>query len=131
MVLEQQMVDAVNAQRQAQELAPYQVDERLTDIARAHAQDMVARGYFSHTTPEGKTLRDRLREHGIEAHWAGENIQRNSRPADEAVQFAIDWFMGSTPHRKNILHSHYTHIGVGVAEGPAGMYTFVLVFVGE
>ena len=125
------MIDAVNGQRRARGLPPYQVDEQLAAIARAHVQDMIARGYFSHTTPEGKTLRDRLREQGIEVHWAGENIQRNARPASEAVQFAFNWFMESEPHRKNILHSHYTRIGVGVGEGPPGTYTFVLVFVGE
>lgn len=129
--LEQGVVDAVNAQRRIQGLPPYPVDEHLTAIARAHAQDMVTRGYFDHVTPEGKTLRDRLRDQGIEAYWAGENIQRNSRPANETVQFAMDWFMGSEPHRKNILHAHYDRMGVGVVEGPPGMYTFVLVFVGE
>lgn len=34
---------------------------------------------------------------------------------EEAVSYAIQWFMQSTPHRKNVLHEHYTHIGVGVA----------------
>jgi uncharacterized protein YkwD len=36
--------------------------------------------------------------------------------------------MNSAPHRYNLLHEHYTHLGVGVVEGTPGWYTFVLVF---
>jgi uncharacterized protein YkwD len=126
--LAQEMIDGINAERQAQGLAPLVHDEQLATVAQAHAQDMVARDYFDHVTPEGKTLRDRLRERGLELNWVGENIQRNTEPAEETVQTAIDWFMGSKPHRNNILHLHYNHLGVGVAEGPPGWYTFVLVF---
>jgi uncharacterized protein YkwD len=65
------------------------------------------------------------------SYWAGENFLRTVRPADEAVKYAIEWFMADPPHRKNILHTHYDSIGVGVAEGPLGWYTFVLDFAGE
>jgi uncharacterized protein YkwD len=126
--LAQQMINRVNAEREAHGLTPLKSDEQLAAIAQAHAQDMVARDYFDHVTPEGKTLRDRLREHGLELNWVGENIQRNTEPANKTVQTVIDWFMDSKPHRNNILHLHYNCFGVGVAEGPPGWYTFVLVF---
>jgi uncharacterized protein YkwD len=129
--LAEEMVKAVNAERQAEEFPTLTPDEQLATVARAHAQDMVARGYFSHVTLEGQTLRDRLQEHGLELNWVGENIQRNTRPANEAAQYAVEWFMNSRPHRNNILHSHFDHLGVGVAEGPPGWYTFVLVFAGD
>lgn len=129
--MEQEMFNAINAERQAQGLPPYAGDEQLTLTARAHAQDMVARGYFSHVTPEGLTVRDRLNGRGIQRNWVGENIIRSVRPAGETVPYAIDWFMNDRPHRANILHSNYTRVGVGVAEGPAGWYTLVLVFAGD
>jgi uncharacterized protein YkwD len=125
------MLDAVNMERLKHGLSPYQVDAHLADVARAHAQDMVARDYFGHGTPEGDTLRDRLRQEGLDPYWTGENFLRTVRPADEAVKYAIEWFMADAPHRKNILHTHYDRIGVGVAEGPPGWYTFVLDFAGE
>lgn len=125
------MVDAVNMERLKRGLSPYRVDAQLANIARAHAQDMVARDYLGHVTPEGDTLRDCLREEGLDPYWAGENFLRTVRPADEAVEYAIEWFMADPPHRKNILHTHYDRIGVGVAEGPPGLYTFVLDFAGE
>ena len=129
--LEQQMIGGVNTQREIQGLPAYRVDEQLTISARAHAQDMVGRGYFSHNTPEGATLRDRLQDMGLPANWTGENIQRNVQPFDQSAAYALNWFMSSRPHRTNILHSDYTRIGVGVAEGPTGWYTYVLVFAGD
>ncbi len=129
--LAEEMAKAVNTERQAQGFPALTPDEQLTTLARTHAQDMVARGYFSHVTLEGQTLRDRLQEHSLELNWTGENIQRNTRAANEAVQYAMGWFMNSRPHRNNILHSHFDHIGIGVAEGPPGWYTFVLVFAGD
>lgn len=130
-VLERQMVEAVNSERRANGLPPYDVDDQLTLVARHHSEDMVARGYFDHVTPEGITLRDRLQRAGITAQWVGENIQRNSQAGEEAVTYAMQWFMQSTPHRRNILHQHYTHIGVGVARGGnPRMTTFTLVFAG-
>lgn len=127
--LQQQMIEAVNAERQAQGLPPYLADEQLTRIAAAYAQDMVARDFFSHVSPEGQTLRDRFTGQGVtDALRVGENIQRNTRPLTETVQTALTWFMGSRPHRHNILHPNHNRIGVGIVEGPPGWYTFVLDF---
>lgn len=131
LTLEQEIFNAVNVQRQAYDMSLYTFAEDLAIVARTHAQDMAARGYFSHVTPKGMTVRDRVEEHGLVANWVGENIQRNTRPASEAAQYAVDWFMNSRPHRNNILHPHFDRVGVGVAEGPAGWYTFVLVFAGD
>lgn len=126
--MEQQMVAGVNAQREAARLPSYQVDVEVKAMALSHAQDMVVRGYFGHVTPEGNTLQDRFVEAEINAANVGEDIQRNTRPANETVEFALNWFMNSRPHRANILHPHHNRIGVGIVEGPPGWYTYVLVF---
>ena len=129
--LEQQMATAVNAARQTQGLPSLTVDAPLTNVARAHGQDMVSRGYFSHVSPEGITLDGRLQEHHLAFEWSGENIQRNVQAAGATVQYAINWFLSSRPHRHNILHSHYDRLGISVTEGPPGWYTYVLVFGGD
>ncbi len=126
--MEQQMVAGVNVRREAAGLSPYQVDEEISVMALKHAQDMVVRGYFGHITPEGNTLQDRFVKAEINAANVGEDIQRNTRPASETVDFALNWFMNSRPHRANILHPHHNRIGVGIVEGPPGWYTYVLVF---
>jgi uncharacterized protein YkwD len=127
-ILAREMINAVNRERQNHELPPLEANDQLAAVALAHGNDMVSRGFFDHVTPEGKTLRDRLQAHGLEPYWAGENIQRNTDPPDQTVQGAIEWFMNSPPHRDNILHTNFTHLGVGAVEGPPGWYTFVLVF---
>lgn len=123
------MFEAINTHRVAKGLAPYQHNPALTEAAAAHAADMITRGYFAHQTPEGISLQDRLTARGIGFSWSGENIQRNVRPRAETVDWALNWFMNSDPHRRNILHAHYTDLGVAVLEGPPGWYTVVLNFV--
>lgn len=123
-----QTVTAVNAEREQRGLPPLVLDPEISEMALAQAQDMVARGYFAHQTPEGVDLRGRFEQHQINANWVGENIQRNTKPVAETAAEAVRWFMNSAPHRANILHERFEQIGVGVAEGPPGWYTFVLDF---
>jgi uncharacterized protein YkwD len=125
--LQQQMILAINAHRAANGLAPYVADGTLNQVAFARAQDMDSRGYFSHITPEGKRIRDLVREQGVSATWVGENIERNVQPADQTVAHSINWFMNDPPHRYNILHPNYNRVGVGVS-GQPNFHTFVLVF---
>ena len=129
--LEAAMVAAVNAEREAHDLPTYRVDDTLAAVARAHAQDMVARDYVGHSSPEGKRVRDRLRDAGLDLDRAGENYYVTTLPAEEAVAHTLGWFMDDPPHRNNILHGYYTRFGVGVAYRPPGWYIFVLDFAGD
>ena len=127
--LQTQMIAAINAEREANGLPPYQADEQLTGIAVAYAQEMVSRDFFSHTSPEGVNLRGRIAAGGIsDALAVGENIQVNTQPRDKTVGTALTWFLSSRPHRHNLLHPNHNRIGIGIVEGPPGWYTFVLNF---
>lgn len=86
-----------------------QLDARLNRIAQEFAEDMANRGYFSHYSPEGRDMRDRLREGGVRYAWAGENIAMGSPTAKTVVR---RW-MESPGHRRNILTSQFRHLGVG------------------
>jgi uncharacterized protein YkwD len=130
-ILEAAMLEAVNAEREAHGLPPYRLDEMLAAVARAHAQDMVARDYVGHTSPEGERVRGRLRDAGMDLDRAGENYYVTTRPAEQAVARTLNWFLDDPPHRRNILHDYYTRIGVGVAYKPTGWYIFVLDFAGD
>lgn len=79
-------------------LAPLRRDGRLDAAARAHAADMASRNYFSHTSPEGGTVGQRVRAQGCSWRRIAENISRGQ--ADEAAAFA-GW-MRSDGHRRNI-----------------------------
>jgi len=105
---------------------PLSVDPRLMDLARARSQDQVARSYFSHTTPDGKTIFDLLSDMMIGYTNAGENLAE-SRGLDPA-QTAIDNFLKSPPHRANVLEPNDGRAGVGAATSADGTTILSVVF---
>jgi uncharacterized protein YkwD len=105
-----QVLAITNVQRRAAGCKPLSVDPRLTRAAQRHSQDMANRGYFSHSTPEGRTWDDREVAAGFPAdRTGGENIAYGQRTAAIVMQV----WMGSPPHRKNILSCEFTTIGIG------------------
>lgn len=102
-------VELVNAHRVSAGLNALVWDQAAADAALAHSRDMVTRGYFSHTSPDGDTVADRLDAAGIRFTVAGENIAFGFLNAD-AVFTA---WMNSPDHRANIEYAAFTHHGVG------------------
>ncbi|GAA0463147.1 CAP domain-containing protein [Streptomyces sp. NPDC046215] len=108
-----------NAERAAAGLRPLAPDPRLTAAAQAHSADMVARSFYSHTSPGGGQPWDRAAAAGCAHRGIGENIACGQRSAAEVVR---GW-MNSPGHRANILKPDFTHLGVGFAGGgQAGAY---------
>lgn len=103
----------VNAERAAAGLPPLALDARLNAAAQAHAEDMLLRSYYNHSTPEGAGASARVRKSGYPARLVAENIARGP----VAVNEAMDNWMASREHRRNILHPGFTHLGVGIAVG--------------
>jgi uncharacterized protein YkwD len=105
-----------NEQRRRQGLAPLAWDESLAAAARAHSSDMLQRRFFSHVTPEGRSLQGRLAPGYVRA---GENIWSGSGhnyPDSWGLARAIvDAWLASPGHRANMLDPHYSHLGVGIA----------------
>lgn len=126
--LEQEMLEAINAERAEENLPALTVDPVLTELARAHAQDMIDRNYFSHVTLEGKTYRDRLQERGIELDWVGENFYADSCSEEQIVECTMTWMMNDPPHRANILHRQFRLVGIGIVKSDFGMYMTVQDF---
>ncbi|HET9142862.1 CAP domain-containing protein [Actinophytocola sp.] len=105
----EKVVELVNVARAENGCAPVTVDARLTAAALAHSTDMAARDYFLHTTPEGVTFDQRIREAGYLSPGA-ENIARGQQ---NAAQVMKDW-MNSPGHKANILNCELTAIGVAL-----------------
>lgn len=112
---EQEMFRDVNTERSKQGLPPLAFDNKLGDVARAHSQDMLQRGYFSHYTPEGKSPFDRMEAAGIDYQYAGENLA-----LAPTTTLAMQGLMNSPGHRANILNPNFHAIGIGVIDG--GIY---------
>jgi len=120
----QQAVDLLNADRRANGLLNLQVSASLATVAQKHAQDMMARNFFSHTNPDGQSPFDRIKQAGISYSAAGENIA-----IDQSVQAAEVAFMKSSGHRANILNPSYTTVGIGVAYDANGKTYVVQNFI--
>lgn len=112
---EEQMLTMVNNERTERGLAALVMDKKLQDVARSHAQDMLARGYFSHYTPEGLSPFDRMDQSGVQYTSAGENLAFSPN-----VSLAMQGLMQSPGHRANILSKDFGKVGIGVIS--AGIY---------
>jgi len=112
---EQAVIDLSNAQRMANGLPPLRRDEAIMSVARSRSADMVLRDYFGHTDPLTGALLAKPQVLALGYGRAGENIYWGGTALAEFPARAVNWFMGDTPHRANILNSGYTAMGVGVA----------------
>jgi uncharacterized protein YkwD len=108
-----ELVTRVDDERRHAGRQPLTVDFRLDAAAQRHADDMLARSYFAHRDPDGKTVRERGREAGFDWSAIGENIAEGQQSVKEVVE---SW-MRSAGHRENILDRRYTRTGVGLAFG--------------
>lgn len=99
-------------------LEPLAPDQGLERAARAHAIDMLRRGFMAHENPDGLTVSDRvaLLARGF-VGIAGENLAEHeglaladleAQVGPLAVKMADGW-MASEGHRANILRPDYTH----------------------
>ncbi|NUP41769.1 MAG: CAP domain-containing protein, partial [Streptomyces sp.] len=114
-----EVVGLTNRERADAGLPPLATDPLLTTAAQAHSADMVARAFYSHTSPDGSRPWDRAAAAGARRRSIGENIACGQRSPAEVV----DGWMNSPGHRANILKPDFTHIGIGFAGGgPAGTY---------
>ncbi|MFG1923645.1 CAP domain-containing protein [Cryptosporangium sp. NPDC048952] len=122
----EEVVALVNSARAQAGCDPVHADAKLTSAALLHSQDMIARGYFSHNTPDGASPWDRAKESGYEVP-TGENIAQGQKTA-EAV---MDAWMNSEGHRANILNCSSKAIGIGRAIDSGGTVYWTQMFGAE
>lgn len=126
--LERQAFDSINAERRKANLSPLVMDSAMLYLAREHSENMAKSGFFSHRSGNGAMVDDRARDAGIN-DWRGiaENIAAN-KDAKNAVAMAIECWLKSEGHRRNLLSADWTRSGIGVAVTPDGKYYFTQVF---
>lgn len=110
---ESAIIRLTNKDREAQGLPPVVKDSLLTLAAQKKADDMARSGYFSHMSPSGETPWHWFTAVGYYYTHAGENLAVNFT---DPVALQRAW-MKSPTHRKNIVKSVYTEIGIGIARG--------------
>lgn len=120
------IVEGLNEARTGAGLPPLARDERLDEVARARAADLVERGYFAHVAPDGGTAFTELQSRGIRYGLAGENLARNTYPEGDAARVALEGWLASPGHRANVLEPRFVRVGVAVTRANT---TWVIVAV--
>ena len=138
--LERQVHQLTNQYRIENGLRSLSWDDKLSNIARGHSQDMALRNYFSHETPEGLDPTGRATTQGYKCEkivgnliYSGiaENIFQNNlydtvwytggiptsydwNSQNEIAQTTVDGWMDSPGHRQNFLTTTFDREGIGV-----------------
>ena len=102
--------DAVNDVRVKYGLSAIAVREDLTNGARAHTADMIARGYFAHSWSDGTPFGTWARRYSS-CLILGEILAW--RMPEQTAQLAIGQWLNSPPHREALLASS-TWQGMGI-----------------
>lgn len=101
-------------------------DSLIMSVAQNKANDMAQNNYFSHTSPNYGTPFEMLKNAGVIYKTAGENIAGNT-----SIDAAIDSFINSSEHSKNILSNSYNYVGIGIEKSDKYGYIIVIMFVGR
>ena len=122
----------VDRERASRGLPRLTLEPRVAAAAQGHAQDMLDRGYFSHTAPPPKPAEapDRLRAQGYEPAFYREAIGQGQTTPREVVR---DW-LASPSHCASMLaaggpdpaSAGPVHVGIGSA-GTGSVTRWVMV----
>ncbi|RJR12419.1 LysM peptidoglycan-binding domain-containing protein [Candidatus Parcubacteria bacterium] len=124
---EEQVAALVNQERSKYGLKPLKLNWELSRVARYKSQDMIDKNYFSHTSPTYGSPFTMIKNFGISYRAAGENIAAGQKTPQEVMNA----WMNSEGHRKNILSSQYTEIGVGYAKGGSYGHYWTQMFISK
>lgn len=123
---ETQFLGQLNAMRARRGLRPLRISRSLSAAAAEHSDQMAVRGYFAHESADGTSPDDRV-EHYYPSrgyrYWSfGENLLWESPTTSPAGALA-EW-MGSRPHRANLLSRDWREIGIAAvhAASAPGVY---------
>jgi uncharacterized protein YkwD len=112
---EAELLTAVNQARAAAGLAPLAIDASLQTAARAHTQNLLDNGAFTHdflkdgaSVPFSGWIGWYYR-----GSCAGENLASGS-PSLSAAQ-AVELWLASPAHRANMLSARFTTVGIALA----------------
>ena len=122
-VQEQTAGNLLNNDRVRYNLSPLTIDPALCRIARIKSEDMRDNQYFAHTSPTYGDVRQMLTEFGYAYSAASENIAHHA-----TIEKAQAAFLSSPGHRKNILSSVYTRVGIGAAADENGFIYLTQIF---
>ena len=127
--LEKLAFDLINKHRAASGVKELTWSDDAAKVARLHSQNMADMKFFGHKGLDGLMVDTRAESLGIK-NWRaiGENIAYN-RGYEHPTEFAVECWMESSGHRRNLLDGRWKETGIGVAIAADGSYYFTQVFL--
>lgn len=114
----------LNQDRVNNGLAALPMDAELSRLARLKSCDMKQNNYFAHQSPTYGSASQMLKSFGYGFTSVGENIAHHA-----TVEKSQAAFMSSDGHRRNILGSQWSKVGVGVCVDNNGFVYVTQLFV--
>ncbi len=111
----------INNYRKANGLGSLKLSRTLGAAADHHSRDMASKNYFSHTLANGRSWSTNIKDHG---YTASGTIAENIAAGQRSASATFDQWRNSSPHRKNMLSSSYTAIGIGRASKSTSTYRY-------
>lgn len=108
-----QLLQMTNQKRAENSVGSLVMNTALASAAQKKADDMFTKNYWAHNGPDGTTPWVFIRGAGYDYLYAGENLARGFT----TTQDAIDAWMASPDHRRNMLSKNYQDVGFAVVEG--------------
>jgi uncharacterized protein YkwD len=127
--LEKHVFDLINAERAARGLARLKWDNQVAEVARLHSRNMAVEKFFGHRGSDGSMVDSRADKIGLR-NWnaIGENIAF-MRGYDDPAELAVEKWLNSTSHRKNLLSPQWNESAIGIAMTEDGTYYLTQVFL--
>jgi uncharacterized protein YkwD len=126
--LEVQCLNEVNRLRQSHRLVPLAFSENLLQVARSYSRRMAEEKFFSHSDPEGRSVRERVNEANIKWRMVGENLALSNGYINP-VAISLRGWMDSPGHRRNLLDPDWRHTAIGVWISANGTVYFTEIFL--
>jgi len=86
----------------------------LNQVASVRADDLFTNQYFDHNSPTGKSASEVAKQFSYDYLLIGENLALGSFDGDQGI---VSAWMDSPGHKKNILNSRFTELGVAYKTG--------------
>lgn len=127
--LERDAFQLINSERSLAGLSTLKWSDKIAEVARLHSNNMAERDFFSHKGLDGRMVDERAERLNMGPWTAiGENIAF-MKGYQNPVQVAVEKWLQSPGHKKNLLSDQWTETAIGLAVTADGKYYFTQVFI--
>lgn len=123
---ENTVLNAINVQRDNNKIKKLIMDNKLTEIAKVKAQDIIDNNYFSHNSEKLGTPLEMLNKYDVKYMTVGENIAKSND-----IQELVTLVTTSESYKQNSLSNDYNYTGIAILPIDEYEYIYVQLFVGR